>query len=216
MPAWLQDPALLWALAASYLLGAIPFGWLLVKLVRGSDLRRFGSGNIGATNAGRALGKWAAVLVYLLDGAKGWLPAAAFADLFRLQTEGAWQPSLIGAAAVAGHCFPVYLGFRGGKGVATTTGVMAALDPLALGLAAGVWIVTLVFTRYVSVASILLALSLPGFVYFGAPGGAPAEKIPVLLLAAAIALFILFTHRENIRRLANGTEPRIGIPWKSE
>lgn len=196
--------------AGTYLAGAIPFGWLLAKIVKGIDLRQVGSGNIGATNAGRAIGKWAAFVVYLLDFAKGYLPVRFGLTLLSTQPADATLiQTILGALAVVGHCFPVYLKFRGGKGVATTTGVMLALAPMAMALAGAVWFVVFVLSRYVSVASLLLALSLPFLVWVEFPQECLRSKLPVLLLAGAIALFIVWTHRANIRRLMEGTEPRM-------
>lgn len=201
---------LILACLASYLLGAIPFGWILVKIVKGEDLRKIGSGNIGATNAGRALGKWAALLVYLLDFGKGFVPTELGPKWLETPVNNLWVPVLLGSCSVIGHCFSIFLKFKGGKGVATTTGVMLALDPWAVGLAGGIWVITLALSRFVAVASILLGLSLPFFVYGINPDLAFNERLPYLVFSALIALFIIWTHRSNIRRLLDGTEPRIG------
>ena len=147
------------SLPAAYLLGSIPFAFLAVKWRRGVDIRTLGSGNVGATNAGRILGKPAAVAIYALDAGKG----AASVLLARWLSAEADPLLEVGAGllAIIGHVFPIWLGFRGGKGVATTTGVFAALMPIAFLIAGGAWIVVAAVTRYVSLASIALALAFP-------------------------------------------------------
>ncbi len=198
------------AFLVSYLLGAIPFGWILAKLVKGIDLHQFGSGNIGATNAGRALGRWAALLIYLLDFGKGFLPTHFFVSWFSLDASNTWIPVGLGSIAVLGHCFPVYLKFRGGKGVATTTGVMLSLDPLAIALSGGTWFVTLALFKFVALASVVMALALPFFVYCIETGQTFEQRLPTLLFSITIALFIVFTHRTNLSRIFKGEEPKIG------
>jgi glycerol-3-phosphate acyltransferase PlsY len=194
--------ALPW-LAASYLLGAIPTSYLAGRLIRGIDLREHGSHNLGATNLYRVLGWRFAVPVGVFDAAKGLIPVLVFAprvsssELFAL---------VCGLMAVLGHVFSVFVGFRGGKGVATAAGVMLGLTPAALGVAVAVWIVLVYATGYVSLGSIAGAAIFPVAVLLLDP---PAEPL-VLWLDIAVAAAIIWFHRGNIKRLLNGTENRFG------
>jgi acyl phosphate:glycerol-3-phosphate acyltransferase len=185
---------------AAYLLGAVPFGLLLGKLLAGKDVRRAGSGNIGATNVARTFGPAAGILTLMLDLSKGMLAAwAGGAVRGRIS-----DACLAGFCAILGHMFPVYLGFRGGKGVATGLGVFLMIDlPATLG-AALIFAVAAGASRRVSVGSILGSLALPILVSLR---GASA---PVLLAAWATCLLIIVRHYENVRRLLAGTEPRLG------
>jgi glycerol-3-phosphate acyltransferase PlsY len=195
-------PALL-SLAAAYLLGAIPTSYLAGRLIAGIDLREHGSRNLGATNLYRVLGWRYAVPVGLLDAAKGLVPVLVFAprvsssQLFAL---------VCGLTAVLGHVFSVFVGFKGGKGVATAAGVMLGLTPAALGVAAGVWVVLVYLTGYVSVGSIAAAAVFPLAVYLLDTPSQPA----MLWLDIAVAAAIIWLHRGNIRRLLDGTENRFG------
>ena len=192
------------AFLAAYLLGAIPFG-LVIAGTRGIDLRKFGSGNIGATNAMRALGKPLGLLVFLLDAAKGFAPAClGLRGIAGLPASPGWGLGL-GAAAVLGHTFPVWLRFKGGKGVATACGVWLAVAPLPCLIALGVFVLALVLTRYVSLASTLAAFALPLALKIQAesPDG-------MVMAAAAMALLIAVRHRGNFVRIAAGVEPRLG------
>jgi glycerol-3-phosphate acyltransferase PlsY len=211
---------LLLALSA-YLLGSIPFGFLAAK-IRGIDIRKVGSGNIGATNAMRALGKPAGVLVLLLDAAKGyaacvWLPplihnwlAPHFAGLYvpfqaePLELQMRFSV-LAGIGAVLGHNYTCWLKFKGGKGIATTAGVYLALAPWALLAALVVFILTLVFTRYVSVASLSAAVALPATVWVLTPHNLFLGSVTTALGALAI-----YKHKSNLQRLRAGTEHRFG------
>jgi glycerol-3-phosphate acyltransferase PlsY len=209
-PAPVDAPALPpWAaVLASYLLGALPFGFLMAR-AKGIDLRKVGSGNIGATNAMRALGRPLGVTAFLLDFGKGWLPVAVLAPL---AVGAASEPGALGAlrlacgaAAVLGHCFPVYLGFRGGKGVATGCGAVVAWDPL-VWLAGGlVWALVWKLSHYVGLASLAMGATFPlvaalrhGDPWFTAGCG-------------LLALLILVRHRGNIARMLQGTEPKSGV-----
>ena len=196
------------SLPAAYLLGSIPFAFLAVKWRRGVDIRTLGSGNVGATNAGRILGKPAAVAIYALDAGKG----AASVLLARWLSAEADPLLEVGAGllAIIGHVFPIWLGFRGGKGVATTTGVFAALMPIAFLIAGGAWIVVAAVTRYVSLASIALALAFPLAMAAVDREEAFRERLPVTILGIVAALFILVRHMPNIRRVLARTEPKIG------
>ena len=193
------------ACLCAWLLGGIPFGLLLVRALKGVDLRRIGSGNIGATNASRAFGSRAQLpmfaLIYVLDFAKGFVPAAWFAAAFGVEPSQA-ADALLGAAAVAGHCFSPFLGLRGGKGVATTTGVFAAIEPFALGIAIATFFVALVLSKHrVFVGSLALGVALAVAVILRDPGSAFGERLPATVLSVAIAAFLFWTHRSNLARL---------------
>jgi len=183
---------------AGYLIGSIPFGVVVVTLVRGEDIRAQGSGNIGASNVWRVYGRSLGIPVALLDVAKGFVPA-----LVAVEIGGDWAGVLAGAAAMAGHARPLYLRFRpGGKMVATAGGVSFALVPLAAALCLGIWILTFAAFRYASVASLVTAASLPVLSWaFGA-------SWVVVGFGAATAAGVIVLHRTNVRRLLTGTEPR--------
>jgi glycerol-3-phosphate acyltransferase PlsY len=196
--------------AIAYLLGSIPFGYLLVKYLftSGEDVRRVGSGGIGATNVTRRAGIKAGLLTYTLDVAKG----AAAVMLMRLVAEDdyAW----IGAAAVAaivGHIFPVFLKFRGGKGVATGVGVFLALAPYSVLSTLVLWALIVYLTRYVSLASIIATAAVPlwTLLYYGLVWPSPHVKALVVIALACCAL-IVAKHHENINRLIRGTESKVG------
>ena len=194
--------AFLIALLGSYLLGSFPTGFLLVKWLKRVDLRTVGSGNIGATNVGRVAGPWTSALVFVIDAAKGCLPVVIAPSL-----PGSLPPAAglaCGLAAVVGHNFPVFLKFKGGKGVATTIGVLLAAAPTVGIIYLTVWGAGLLIWRYVSVSSMAAAASIP--VALLILHRAPAE----ILLGLALALLIVLRHRANIDRLRRGTEPRIG------
>ncbi len=188
---------------AAYLLGSVPVGLIVAKLMGKADPRKSGSGNIGATNVNRTLGKGAGIATLIGDIIKGAAPtcyviyfAASSVDLI----------SLVALAAIVGHLFPIYLGFKGGKGVATTFGVLIVVSPLAALICAALFAVIVFFTRYVSLASMYAAVTMPlalalvpGKLYFA----------PVSIL---IAMLIVFKHKENIKRLRDRTENRFGAP----
>ena len=190
----------------AYLIGSIPFGYLIVRTKEGGDIRQTGSGGTGATNVSRRAGKVAGVLTLLLDAAKG-----AAAVLIAQNVSGsAWIEAAAAIAVIVGHIFPVWLGFRGGKGVATGVGVFLVLAPMAL-LCAGVVFVSIVFfTRYVSLGSIMAAALIPLLVWLQNVFIEPFADLRPLLAAAVVgALLIIFAHRGNIQRLARGTESQI-------
>lgn len=191
------------ALLASYLLGAVPTSYLAGRLVRGIDLREHGSWNLGATNLYRVLGWRFAVPVGLFDIAKGAIPVLVFA---RWASSAQLFGLACGVTAVVGHVYSVFVRFRGGKGVATAAGVMLALTPAALGVAALVWVVLVFVTGYVSVGSIAAAAAFPVAVYLLEQ----PERPEILWIDAAVAAGIIWLHRANIRRLLNGTENRFG------
>ncbi len=192
---------------ASYLLGAVPFG-LLVGKMRGVDVRTVGSKNIGATNVLRTVGKPWGILTFVLDALKGFIPAFSFPILesrFGMDFQSLEVAQLVGGAcAIIGHNFPVYLGFKGGKGVATSAGALLGIAPLAAVVGLAVWIAIFYGTRYVSLASIHAAAVVPviGWIYYRAAG----PTIPIAL--TLLAVLIILRHRANIKRLLNGTENR--------
>jgi glycerol-3-phosphate acyltransferase PlsY len=183
----------------AYLIGSIPFGYLIVRGRIGTDIRQTGSGGTGATNVSRRAGKAAGVVTLVLDALKG---AAAVFVASRL-TQNDWIVAAAAIAVIVGHIFPVWLGFRGGKGVATGAGVFLVLAPIAV-LCAGVVFLAIVFaTRYVSLGSMVGAATIPLFVWL------QSDSRPLLIAAGLGALLIVFAHRGNIGRLAHGTEARI-------
>jgi len=184
----------------AYCIGSVPFAWLLARRFGAKDLRRIGSGNLGAANVLRASGVTPGVLVALLDVAKG---VASVVIAMRLSAS-AWTGEMAGMAAIVGHVYPVWLRFRGGKGVATACGVFAVLTPLALGPAFLVFISTVWITKYISLASVLATLALPPIAY---ALGSPASVVAV---ASAACVLIVFRHRSNVMRLRTGTERRFG------
>jgi glycerol-3-phosphate acyltransferase PlsY len=194
---------------ASYLLGSIPVGYLLVRLFRKQDIRSVGSGNIGATNVLRSGGKGLGAATFILDATKGAL-AVALAALVAPQI-AAFAPrnieALAAVVAVLGHMFPVWLRFRGGKGVATGFGVFLVAAPWSALAAITVFTIVLLLTRYVSLASILGAGSFPVFAYFLVHGDKPAFFIATQIIVASL---IILKHHANIRRLLTGTENRFG------
>lgn len=197
---------------AGYLLGSIPTGFLVAR-AKGVDIRQVGSGNIGATNAFRVLGKGPGSLVLLVDALKGftacvWLPALVQAlgwlpaDLSPSSQQ--WLPILGGVSAVIGHNYTCWLRFKGGKGIATSAGVLVGLVPGAFLIVLVVFLVTVILTRYVSLGSILAALALPIATY-------STHKGPILTgVTLMLSVLAIYKHRANIQRLLNGTENRIG------
>jgi len=208
MSVLIPHTALGWAaVAVAYLLGAIPFGLVLGFLVGGVDVRKTGSGNIGATNVGRALGRPWAIAAFALDCAKGWAPAYLLPA--HLPDENFWAMRvLIGCAAVAGHVWPVYLGFRGGKGVATLCGAVVAVDPVIFLGGGAVWLVTLLLTRYVGLSSMMMGLSFPFLAAWRLAG--QSYRNEVVWGTALLSALVFVRHRANIGRMLAGTEPKAG------
>lgn len=196
------------ALACAYLLGALPFSFWLGLLVCGVDIRQRGSGNVGATNLGRSCGWGAGAAGLALDAAKGWAAVVAGGALAGADGEaGRVVLLLCGAAAVAGHMWPVFLlGHGGGKGVATSAGVFLALEPVAVGVAAAVFVLTVAGSRFVSLGSVLASAVLPVALFARASG--PGD--PVFVLSIPIALGVIWKHRTNLARIRAGTESRLG------
>jgi glycerol-3-phosphate acyltransferase PlsY len=196
-------------LIAAYLLGSIPFGYLIVRAKQGTDVRESGSGGTGATNVSRRAGKLAGVITLLLDAAKGAL--AVFITRWFLTDDFVinWWVAAAAIIAVFGHCFPVWLGFRGGKGVATGVGVFLSLYPLAVAGAAAVFILVVVLTRYISLGSILATAAFPLFVWLLSVFFRPvADLAPVITAALIAGALIILMHHANIGRLLKGTESK--------
>lgn len=196
----------------SYLIGSIPFSYLVVRLFSGSDIRQHGSGNVGATNVLRSFGKAAGAISLALDLGKG----IAAVTLARWCLRSSWWPESatlgpsfwIGVAAfvaVVGHIVPVWLGFRGGKGVATAAGVFVALDPISMGIGILLFFAVVSVTRYVSLGSILVAAAMPLIFRY-----VRHEPMWIVISAVGIAFIVILRHIGNIRRLATGTERKIG------
>ena len=191
----------------AYLLGSIPFGLLLTRLFGGVDVRQSGSGNIGATNVARVAGRLPGILTLLLDAGKG---AAAVWLAARLSNETATWMMIAALAALLGHCFPVWLKFRGGKGVATAAGAFLVLCPPALLGSLILFLLVVFFWRYVSLASISAAASMPLLIYLlWAPHHAPPPMVTFGALAAAA--IIVYKHDANIQRLVQGKEPKFSF-----
>jgi glycerol-3-phosphate acyltransferase PlsY len=187
---------------ASYLTGSIPSSYIAGRMTRGIDLRQHGSGNLGATNTFRVLGPKVAAPVMVADIAKGFLPTA----LFGLSDgSAAWAWSLAyGAAAILGHVFSIYMRFKGGKGVATATGVFLALSPVAVGIAMAAWLIVLWLGKMVSLASIAAAAVLVCALIL------TESRSEVLTLGILVASFVIFAHRSNVGRILRGEEYRFG------
>jgi glycerol-3-phosphate acyltransferase PlsY len=194
----------------AYLLGSIPFGVLIVKALGGPDIRAIGSGNIGAANVARNAGKFAGVLTLLLDAGKGY--AAVWLAGYFTHSNIRWM-MIAAVCAVIGHMFPIWLGFKGGKGVATGLGVFLPICWQAVAAGIVLWLAVVIFWRYSSLGSISAAVALPLFVYLlYAPGHAPPEY--VTLGTVVISLLVLIKHRPNIARLVAGAEPRLNFGAK--
>lgn len=196
---------------AAYLLGSIPSGYLVAR-AKGIDIRAAGSGNIGATNVFRMVGKTAGVFALIVDGLKGYAACTWLCDWVLALTGGPTTNTepyriLAGITAVLGHNFTCWLKFKGGKGVATSAGVFFALAPLAAGIALVTWMVTAVLTRYVSIASIAAAVALPTAVWLTKE---TKDSLLLGIVTTALGLLAIFKHRGNIQRLLNGTEQRFG------
>jgi acyl phosphate:glycerol-3-phosphate acyltransferase len=187
-------------LFSAYLIGSIPFALLLARQWGAIDLRRAGSGNLGAANVMRVSGVTAGILVAILDITKG---AASVMLATRLSGDAA-APAAAGLAAIVGHIYPIWLRFRGGKGVATACGVFSVLTPLAIPPALAIFLITVTLTKYISLGSLLATLALPPLAYVL---GSEAAAVIAAFLAAAI---IVFRHRSNVARLRTGTERRLG------
>jgi len=189
------------AIVAAYLIGSIPFALILARRWGAVDLRRIGSGNLGATNVMRASGITAGIVVAALDMAKG----AASVWLAERLGSGPAAPAAAGFAAIIGHIYPVWLRFRGGKGVATACGVFSVLTPLALPPALAIFAIAVWLTKYISLGSLLASVALPPLAY------AMGSSLPAVFAACAASMIIVFRHRSNVGRLRTGTERRLGV-----
>ena len=195
----------------SYLLGSIPFGYL-IAIAKGIDIRTEGSGNIGATNVSRVLGRKYGLIIFFLDMFK------AFAAVFfvPLLFSGINYPTtpdnllviLCGFSSILGHAFPVFLRFRGGKAVATCFGVFIWLAPIAVGISFGTWVITILISRYVSLGSMIgtLALSVVLVIVLDSPSG---DNIYLMLLSVAVTILVIAKHTSNIKRIVSGTEKKV-------
>ena len=200
----MTPPSWVWVILG-YALGSIPFGYLLTRFFTGEDIRATGSGVTGATNVSRRLGLWGGLATMLLDTGKGAL-AVILAHAF---TQDSRWTALAGLAAVLGHCYPVFLGFRGGKAVATALGVFLMSSPPAVAAAAALFVLVVGVTRYVSLGSLLAAAVFPilYWLFHGPESGVVA--------ASCTAILIIWRHRDNIRRLLNGTERKFSLRRKA-
>ncbi len=215
-----MNPA--WAIwiAVGYAFGSVPFAWLIGR-VHGVDIRRHGSGNVGATNVGRIIGRVWGGLCLLLDAAKGMTPvliggmAMGVTDGEPVAAADTWAWLAVAAAAVIGHVFPIWLGFRGGKGVATGLGVLLGFWPTltlpALG-ALVTWLVVAGMYRYAGLASVVAAAVTPAYlvVTTAARGGRLADVVPFIVVTSLMALLVVVRHRGNLKRIVLGTEPPLG------
>jgi len=195
-------------LALSYLIGSVPVGLIVGKLTRGVDIRKFGSGNIGFTNAWRTLGWGPGIVVFVLDVAKGVGPVLLSKQL------GMGPLAVIGSGllAILGHNFSVFLKFSGGKGVSTSLGVIIGIAPAIAATALGFWLVLLAITRYVSVSSIVAAASVPTLMWLSPRIYGFPVALEYRVLALVAAALILVRHSSNLKRLCAGTEPKVGQP----
>ncbi|HEY5674752.1 MAG TPA: glycerol-3-phosphate 1-O-acyltransferase PlsY [Malonomonas sp.] len=189
-------------LLGAYLIGAIPTGIILTKLAGGEDLRKVGSGNIGATNVYRSAGRKLGIITLIGDCLKGVIPLLVAINLFNYQ--GA-SLALVALAAFLGHCYPVYLGFKGGKGVATALGVFLVLSPKSILCALALFALILWRKRYISLASILTAAAVPLFVLLF------ERSLPLVAVTLLIAAIVIWRHRANIDRLLSGTENKFKL-----
>jgi glycerol-3-phosphate acyltransferase PlsY len=201
------SPTNLLLITGAYLLGSIPFGLILAKSFGGTDVRKKGSGNIGATNVARVVGPLTGIATLILDIGKG---AGAVLAAERVSSDSATWMMLAGLAAIVGHCYPVWLKFKGGKGVATAAGIFLVLSPWALLCAAILFVLVVAYWGYVSLGSISAAAAMPLLLYFfWAPHHAPPLAITFGSLAAA--LLIVYKHDGNIQRLVEGVEPKFSF-----
>lgn len=191
----------------SYLLGSIPFGYIAAKRLKGIDITRHGSGNIGATNIMRSIGAGPAAAVFILDILKGFIPVFMAKSI--LPSSPDWFVVLCGIMAIIGHCLSIFLRFRGGKGAATSLGVIIGLNPLIAAISFGIFIVVLAISKYVSLASIATAIAVPVLMVLF------RQSTSFMIFAALMGSFVVLKHRSNIGRLAKGTEARWGDKSKA-
>ncbi len=185
-------------LISGYILGSVLFGDIIAK-AKGVDLRKIGSGNVGATNVRRALGKKYGILVFILDAFKGFIPT--YLSLLLLENE--WHIAFVALSPIVGHIFPIFYRLKGGKGVATSFGVILALSPLSAFICLLIWVGVLYISKYVSLASMIAVASSPFVLAFS------RSSFPYVILAIIVTLLVIFSHRSNISRLIAGKEHRI-------
>jgi len=208
LSAWVGYPGIV---ATGYLCGALPWGLWLGRWFKGVDVRTLGSGNLGATNVYRSLGPSLGVTTLLLDMAKGALPTWLLPKLplaSRLPGGAEWCALVVGLAAISGHVWTVFAGFKGGKGVATTVGVLLALSPPAFAAFVGVFVITVAVTRYISLGSILGSLAFAAMLAFTTGRGLGS---PTFWFGVVVAVLVIARHRQNIRRLWRGEESRFSL-----
>lgn len=202
-------------LIVSFFIGSLPVGVIVGKLMRGIDIRDYGSGNIGATNVLRTLGLGPAIVVFIGDTLKGLIPVLLAVWIIK----GSHQPYIVvtaGILAVVGHSASPFLKFKGGKGVATSLGMIIGMNPIIAGIGLGIWVLLVAVTRYVSIASIIAPFAVPVMMHFSPTlfGYSVPREYGIIALIAS--LLIAFRHWANIKRLLNGTEPKIGQKIKLE
>ncbi len=197
----------------SYLIGSIPFGFIVARLAKGIDIRQAGSGNPGATNVWRVMGKKYGILVFILDMMKGFLPVLIFDYMMSGQSRSLYT-ILCGVGVILGHTFPVFLGFKGGKAAATGCGVFLWLAPLPLFISVAAWLLTTFISRYVSLGSMVstVVLIISIILLNNEPFG---SGLSLTLFSIFISLFLIFRHKSNIKRIINGTENKIGRKAKT-
>lgn len=198
----------------AYLIGSIPTGYIIGRVLKGIDIRKHGSGNVGATNVFRTVGKVPGVIVLILDFLKGFIAVAVLpAAIARVFPDTPMGDSTLyismGSAAIAGHIWTCFLKFKGGKGVATTAGVMAALFPVIFISGLVIWVIVFVVSKYVSLASIAAAIALPALAII------TGKDIKIIIFAAVLCMVGIYSHRSNIKRLIQGTENKIVKAKKS-
>lgn len=205
------------ACALSYLIGSIPTAYIFGRMLKGIDIREHGSGNVGATNVFRVLGKGPGIAVLLLDIIKGIIPLVFVPNIFGMDVgmgESALPLILIAVAAVAGHNWTIFLKFKGGKGIATTLGVLIGLSMLlpslrlVLSVVLLAWLFVFLTTRFVSLSSMVAAIVLPLVMVF------TNQPFELICLGAVFCVFVVLRHKANIQRLLHGREPRVPLPWK--
>ena len=197
----------------SYFIGSIPFGFIVARVAKGIDIRQAGSGNPGATNVWRVMGKKYGILVFILDMMKGFLPVLIFDYVTSGQSRSLYT-ILCGVGVILGHTFPVFLGFKGGKAAATGCGVFLWLAPLPLFISVAAWLLTTFISRYVSLGSMVstVVLIISIILLNNEPFG---SGLSLTLFSIFISLFLIFRHKSNIKRIINGTENKIGRKTKT-
>ena len=196
--------AFITAITSAYFLGSVPFAYIMVKILKGTDIRSIGSGNVGATNVFRAAGPWAGAATFGLDALTGWCATAIVPNALQGHELNEILVICCFAAVVCGHNWPIFLGFKGGKGVAVSAGALLGLAPLVFACTLGVFAVVYGLGRWVSLGSITAAAALPIFMFFFNGTGT------MFYFSIALALLVIVKHRTNIHRLINGTEPKTG------